>query len=62
MNVTLEREDRVGNKDAGPPQKGPKTPPVSSVPNLGKALRTVYDQTLREDVPSDLMELLGKLS
>ena len=29
---------------------------------LSKALRSVYDDTLREDVPDDFMDLLGKLS
>lgn len=30
--------------------------------DLGRALRTVYDDTLREQVPDDFMDLLGKLS
>ena len=30
--------------------------------DVGKALRSVYDNTLREDVPSDFLDLLGKLS
>lgn len=29
--------------------------------DLGRALRTVYDDTLREPVPDDLINLLGKL-
>lgn len=28
---------------------------------VGRALRTVYDETLREDIPDDFLELLGKL-
>ena len=28
---------------------------------VGRALRTVYDETLREDVPDDFLSLLGKL-
>jgi 3'-phosphoadenosine 5'-phosphosulfate sulfotransferase len=28
---------------------------------VGRALRTVYDETLREDVPDDFLDLLGKL-
>ena len=28
--------------------------------DLGRALRTVYDDTLREDVPNDFLDLLGK--
>ena len=29
---------------------------------IGRALRSVYDQTLREDVPNDFRDLLGKLT
>ena len=29
---------------------------------LGRALRSVYDDTLREPVPDDFLNLLGKLS
>jgi hypothetical protein len=30
--------------------------------DLGRALRSVYDDTLREAVPDDFLSLLGKLS
>jgi hypothetical protein len=30
--------------------------------DIGRALRSVYDETLREDIPDDFMHLLGKLS
>lgn len=30
--------------------------------DVGRALRSVYDNTLREDVPEDFLDLLGKLS
>ncbi len=29
--------------------------------SLGRALKTVYDDTLRVDVPQDFLDLLGKL-
>lgn len=29
--------------------------------DVGRALRSVYDKTLREDVPQDFLDLLGKL-
>lgn len=29
--------------------------------NIGRALRTVYDDMLREDVPKDFLDLLRKL-
>ncbi len=30
--------------------------------DVGRALRSVYDDTLRESVPDDFMDLLGKLN
>ena len=30
--------------------------------DVGRALRSVYDDTLRESVPDDFLNLLGKLS
>lgn len=30
--------------------------------DLGRALRSVYDDTLRETVPDEFLDLLGKLS
>jgi hypothetical protein len=30
--------------------------------DLGRALRSVYDDTLREPVPDDFLRLIGKLS
>jgi hypothetical protein len=29
--------------------------------DIGRALRSVYDDTVREEVPNDFMDLLGKL-
>ncbi len=28
---------------------------------VGRALRTIYDETLREEIPDDFLDLLGKL-
>ena len=33
----------------------------SDAPELGDALRSVYDTTLREDIPAEMLDLLGKL-
>jgi hypothetical protein len=45
-----------------------KKPPASVRParkqksgDLGRALRSVYDDTLRENVPDEFLSLLGKL-
>ena len=43
---------------AGPPKRRRGDPPGA----VSRALRTVYDDTLREDVPDDFLDLLGKLS
>jgi hypothetical protein len=32
------------------------------VADVGRALRSVYDDTLRESVPNDFLDLLGKLN
>ncbi len=47
------------------PETGMSKPPRrkkrSDTPEIGNALRTVYQRTVDEDVPSDLLDLLGKL-
>jgi hypothetical protein len=58
------------SKSAAAPAGGrPRKLPPSDTKNkkqragdLGRALRTVYDDTLREPVPDDFADLLGKLS
>ncbi len=30
-------------------------------PQIGRALRSVYDETVGEDIPPEMLELLGKL-
>ena len=48
-----EQSDKVagGEKKRGKPRT-----------EIGRALRSVYDDTLRESVPGDFMDLLGKLN
>jgi len=48
----------VKGKRQMPPRK--KRPQRAS--DIGRALRSVYDETLREDVPDDFQDLLRKLS
>lgn len=49
-----------GSKQAaGPLEKGARKHRAG---DLGRALRSVYDDTLRESVPDDFLDLLGKLS
>ena len=58
--------DKSGNggkgvsKDASSPkEKGVRKQRAS---DLGRALRSIYDDTLRESVPDDFTDLLGKLT
>ena len=39
-----------------------KSPSPKSPSDVGRALRSVYDNTLSERVPDDFLDLLGKLS
>lgn len=62
-------DEEVGERDgAEAKRKRSATKPASRkkrVPragDIGRALRSVYDETLREDVPDDFEDLLGKLS
>jgi hypothetical protein len=51
-------------KQAGPPGKAGKRPvPDTAIGDatVGQALRSAYQRTVNEDVPADLMDLLGKL-
>lgn len=49
------KNTKSGSKDAQKPAK-------QRVNDVGRALRSVYDETLREQVPDDFSDLLGKLS
>lgn len=50
---------RSTGKGANPAKKRKGAEKAGTV---GRALRSVYDDMLREEVPSDFMDLLGKLS
>jgi hypothetical protein len=53
--------DSRSQDDKKPSSKDPKRR-GSAPDDVGKALRSAYDETLREDVPDDFLDLLGKLS
>ena len=44
------------------PQSPDKNARKQRSTDLGRALRTIYDDTLRESVPDDFRDLIGKLS
>lgn len=53
----------ASEKKANPGKKGSeKKTGKQRASDVGRALRSVYDETLREDVPDDFLNLLGKLS
>jgi len=54
---TAESEERK----TAPAARGRKTTGHRTA-DVGRALRSVYDETLREDVPDEFKDLLGKLS
>lgn len=49
----------AGGSGAGKP---PRPPKKGRTGDLGRALRSVYDDTLRESVPDEFLSLLGKLN
>lgn len=54
----------VSGPDVKKPKDGSTVPAkkrAKRTADVGRALRSVYDETLREDVPDDFLDLLGKL-
>nr|WP_144033750.1 NepR family anti-sigma factor [Sphingomonas laterariae] len=45
------------DRDRRPPTKSRR----GNDTHLGQALRSAWDEALREDVPADMLDLLGKL-
>jgi hypothetical protein len=58
-------DPRPGASAKRPRDKGTrvaaKKKPTGRPADVGRALRSVYDDTLREDIPADLRDLLGRL-
>jgi hypothetical protein len=58
------RSETEGANDSSRSKKSPASPHAGRrqrSSDLGRALRSVYDDTLREAVPDDFANLLGKL-
>ncbi|WP_225883402.1 NepR family anti-sigma factor [Sphingomonas aliaeris] len=58
---TALRSGDESSKSLKKPGSAGKTNVQSKDRDMGAALRTVYQKTVEEDVPSDLLDLLGKL-
>jgi hypothetical protein len=53
--------DSSGETDINP-ARSPRRKKRGEGPEIGGALRSVYQQTVDEQIPPDLLDLLGKLS
>ena len=60
----MKRSDTEGAGDSRRSKKSAASDrgPRKRSGDLGRALRSVYDDTLREAVPDDFLNLLGKLT
>lgn len=63
--LSAAKSDDLDRSDDGVPKKGKADAKGKvrrkSSGDLGRALKSVYDSTLAEDVPNDFLDLLGKL-
>jgi hypothetical protein len=55
------KEDRKGQTRAPAPRQSAARDEIAGG-NVGSALRTVYDQTVNEAIPGEMLDLLGKLA
>jgi anti-sigma factor NepR-like protein len=59
-----QRSETEGAGDSGHSKRSTaseRPPRKQRSSDLGRALRSVYDDTLRESVPEDFLKLIGKL-
>jgi hypothetical protein len=56
------RSETEGAEHSRRPKKSATSDRSARKGDLGRALRSVYDDTLRESVPDDFLNLIGKLS
>lgn len=47
--------------DSDDKKRPPRSPKRAPGGDVGKALRSVYDDALKEDIPREMLDLLGKL-
>ena len=60
----MSASDEADSRSSGKPHdvgKGKRVAPKARPSDVGRALRSVYDDTLREEIPIDLKDLLGRL-
>lgn len=63
LSGSKKAEDRKAGNDRVPAKAGARDLKKRKTTGgaISRALRSVYDDTLREDVPADFLDLLGKL-
>lgn len=65
--LALEGDQSLSGSSSKANSRGPRSGASDKKPRrdragtVGKALRTVYDETLREDIPNEFRDLLRKL-
>jgi Anti-sigma factor NepR len=60
--VDRERRRKTDNKASSSADESRRSKPRKGEPGeIGTALRTVYQTTVQEDIPSEMLDLLGKL-
>jgi hypothetical protein len=60
--LSADNNNSTPSRDDPKVKKAPSRRKGAGTDEVGKALRSAYDETLREDVPDDFLDLLGKLS
>ena len=57
-NAVRRKQEGAAEQDAPVPAKKKKR---TNAPAVGNALKSVYQQTVNEDIPPEMLDLLGKL-
>ena len=62
--MTLEKKDRSVHRTVGVKEtkQGTRLASTSVQGDVGTALRSAYEQTVSENIPSEMLDLLGKLA
>ena len=65
MNFSDEKDDDKSGRREGEadprPTSGKARKKRAPVPEVGNALRSVYQRAVEEDIPPEMLDLLGKL-
>ena len=60
-NVTRRGKSEQGSEPRSSKEKSSSKKKPGSSAEVGTALRSIYQRTVSEDIPPDLLDLLGKL-